>query len=98
MDTFNAIIAVVTALLTLPLGALGLFVFNWWQAKKTSDLASKSQVDTNNLQQNDQAVKFYKEFVEQFKNDFQHLEKDYFAVKEELIKLKAECECPEKHK
>lgn len=98
MDTFNGIIAVITALLTLPLGALGAFVFNWWQAKKNNELASKSQDNSNNLQVNDQALKFYKEFVEQFKNDFQHLEKENFALKEELIKLKAQCDCPEIHK
>ena len=83
MEQFNSVIAVITAICSLPVGALAMFVFNWWQNKKTQDLAS-----------NDQALKFYKDFVETFKEDFCKLEKDYYAVKEENIRLKAECKCP----
>ncbi len=88
----------------LPLGAFGLYVFNWWSVKRTTDLANKTQsdandiqvktqADTHQIQVNAQALEFYRQFVEQFKADYYRLEKENFTVKEELIKLKAECDC-----
>lgn len=87
MDWLNTTI---TAILSLPAGALGLFIFNLWKERNTHQLSSDAQKNEAELKINDQAVKIYKEFTEQFKKDFDKLEDDYFIIKEELIKVKVE--------